>query len=306
MSSKQRIAQQIAQVAERQHGHVTRPQLLALGLSPWAVHRRIENGELIPVHQGVYAVGHRRPEAVAKAAAALLACGDDSVLSHASAAALWGFLRWPSRPEVTVRARRRRPGIRLHTHPLPKQEVRRQQNLRVTSAERALLDVTPRLTDKQLARAFNQGRLDRTIKLDKVGELLDRHPGQRGSRRLRQIAGLADDEPTRSAFEDEFPAFARRFNLPTPRINAHVAGHRVDILFEQERVIVELDGWDTHRDRQSFEADRERDADTTAAGYVTIRITWRRLREHPDREAERLRTILERRRVFAQATVGNP
>ena len=60
-------------------------------------------------------------------------------------------------------------------------------------------------------------------------------------------------------------------------------------------MIVELDGWDFHNDRRSFEADRARDADTLEAGYVTVRITWERLHESPRREAARLKKILATR-----------
>ena len=73
-------------------------------------------------------------------------------------------------------------------------------------------------------------------------------------------------------------------------------GYEVDALFEKERVIVELDGWNYHRTRSSFEKDRNRDADTLAAGLPTIRITEQRLVNAPGKEAERLRRILAGRR----------
>ena len=65
-------------------------------------------------------------------------------------------------------------------------------------------------------------------------------------------------------------------------------------MFPGERVIVELDGYRYHHSRASFERDRERDAATLAAGHVTVRITWERLRDHPRREAKRLHRILHR------------
>jgi very-short-patch-repair endonuclease len=71
----------------------------------------------------------------------------------------------------------------------------------------------------------------------------------------------------------------------------------VDALFEAERVIVELDGWDLHRGRDSFERDRNRDADTLAGGVVTVRITWTRMTKTARKEAERLRSILAQRRA---------
>ncbi len=82
--------------------------------------------------------------------------------------------------------------------------------------------------------------------------------------------------PTRSPFEDDLTAFCERHGLPRPLVNIPVAGHLVDALFTAERLIVELDSWEFHSDRQAFETDRERDADTMEAGYRTLRITWER------------------------------
>ncbi|MGH2858855.1 MAG: endonuclease domain-containing protein [Solirubrobacteraceae bacterium] len=85
------------------------------------------------------------------------------------------------------------------------------------------------------------------------------------------------------------------WRFPRPQINARVAGYEVDALFPQQRLIVELDGWRYHSDRQSFESDRDRDADTLAADHITIRVTWERLIQTPDHEAQRLRRIIANR-----------
>ena len=90
--------------------------------------------------------------------------------------------------------------------------------------------------------------------------------------------------------------FAARNGLPVPRTNFRVAGYLRDVVFERERVIVELDGWAFHRNRAAFEADRERDVAALQAGWVTVRITWNRLHGAPEKEAGRLREILDARR----------
>jgi very-short-patch-repair endonuclease len=89
--------------------------------------------------------------------------------------------------------------------------------------------------------------------------------------------------------------FARHFALPKPHTNVPIAGYRVDALYEQHQLIIELDSWEFHHDRRAFEHDRERDATTLALGYSTIRITWARLTGLSDREANRLRAILTAR-----------
>jgi very-short-patch-repair endonuclease len=283
------IESRIAQLSARQYGHVTRAQLLAIGLSERTISRWIARGWLIPVHLGVYAVGYLRREAVAQAAAALLACGPDAVISYETAAALWGFRpKWPQRPEIAGPKDRRRPGIRYHhTRTLTRRDLRRHRGLRVTSPARTLIDIAPRLTQRQRARAVNDARLKGHLK----GQELNR---------LTRLATITA-RPTRSSFEDEFPAFARRHGLPEPEINAHVAGYEVDVLFPRERVIVELDSWEHHQDRSAFEGDRERDAATLAAGHVTVRITWGRYAGRPEAEAARLGEILRQRRQSARA-----
>jgi hypothetical protein len=281
------IQGKIAQLAERQYGHVARRQLLAIGLRSRAIDQWIAQGKLIPVHAGVYAVGYLRSDAVARAAAALLACGPDAVLSHETAAALWGLrTRWPERPEVSSPSCHRRPGIRHHrSRTLTRRDVRRHRGLRVTSPARTLIEIVPRLTRRQFARAVNDARLAGHLKGPDVNRLANVTP--------------ITSHPTRSTFEDEFPAFAREYGLPAPQINAKVAGYEVDVLFAAERVIVELDSWEHHQDRRSFETDRERDAATLAAGHVTVRITWERYRGQPDAEAARLHGILRARRADA-------
>jgi very-short-patch-repair endonuclease len=87
-------------------------------------------------------------------------------------------------------------------------------------------------------------------------------------------------------------ALCQTYDLPTPRFNVKVCGYEVDALFESEKLIVELDSWEFHRDHSSFVNDRNRDADTLAAGYATVRMTWER---PDDTEAARLRRILAAR-----------
>ena len=286
----------MARLAARQYGHVKYAQLVGLGFTRSEIATRIKQGRLIPVFRGVYAVGHPRPEGIARAAAAVLACGDEAVLSYFSAAALWGMgTKWPRIPEITVPARRRPSGVRVHVHPaLESQDIRRHRAIRVTSPARTLLDIAPKLTKPQLARAVNEARLNAGLRLPHLAELLDRESYHPGLRLLRPYVEQPTG-PTRSQFEDRFVAFAREHGLPTPRTNTRVAGYEVDALFPDERVIVELDGWDFHSNRRSFERDRDRDAALLAAGYVTVRITWERLTGAPAREAARLRAILKAR-----------
>jgi very-short-patch-repair endonuclease len=291
------IDKAIAALAKRQRGYVTRKQLLHLGLRRDAIDYRLRIGRLIPVYAGVYAVGHVPIAAAARAAGALLACGPDAVLSHGSAASLWGFFkRWELPFEVTAVSDRRPRTIRVHrcTSLTPK-DIRYHLGLRVTTPARTLLDIAPRLTDKALTRAVNDAQLSNHLRLPALRELLERCSRHPGAKRLAPFL-QAPSGPTRSEFEDEFLAFTKRFGLPQPNVNATVGGREVDALFEAERLIVELDGYDYHSSRVAFEGDRERDAEHLLGGFGTVRVTWDRLTKTPRKEARRLGAILARRR----------
>ena len=107
-----------------------------------------------------------------------------------------------------------------------------------------------------------------------------------------RIRNLVKDEttPTRSILEDDFLRFLRRHRLPSPEVNQIVAGHEVDAVWPERRLVVELDSHGYHR--HTFEEDRERDADLLSAGFAVLRLTKRRLTAQPQREADRLRDLL--------------
>jgi very-short-patch-repair endonuclease len=284
---------EIARLARVQHGIVRREQVLAAGLNRGALEYRVQVGRLIPVHRGVFAVGHLPTSPHARAMAAVMACGPGAVLSHRSAAALWDIEpRWRDPIEVTARGRRRHPGIRVHRAALDERDVTDHHGIPVTSAARTLLDLADVLDDAALTRAVNDARLNRRLALDTLAELLERSPG-RATTRLRAFV-RRPTAPTRSAFEDAFLAMLDRYGIPRPEVNQVVAGHEVDGFWREQGLVVELDSHEYHDDDESFETDRDRDADLLAAGLRVVRVTWMRLTLTPAREAGRLNRLLAR------------
>jgi very-short-patch-repair endonuclease len=89
--------------------------------------------------------------------------------------------------------------------------------------------------------------------------------------------------------------FCDRFGFPRPKVNVKINGYEVDAFFEAEGVIVELDSWGFHQDRDSFENDRNRDVDNLVTGLVTYRLTWDRMIGDPEHEARRLGKVLKSR-----------
>lgn len=189
-----------------------------------------------------------------------------------------------------------RAGITVHrtVHPLTRADARFQLGIRATTPARALLDISPGVHERRLARLVNDALLSPHCTRHQLRAMVDRHPTHRGVRHLTPFLDRTDG-PTRSEFEDRFTRFCADYGLPEPRVNVRVAGHLVDAHFPAHRLIVELDGWEFHKDRAAFESDRNRDADTLQAGQATVRITWDRLTGAPAAEAARLRAILTQR-----------
>jgi len=288
------IDRAIADLAERQRGHVARWQLLELGLSPDAIAYRVRGGRLLRVYPGVYAVGHRRPHPVDRSMAALLACGPGAVLSHASAASLWGFFkRWEEPFEVTVARDRRPKDIRVHRCQLTPADKKRQLGIPVTSPARTVLDCAPRVWN--VDRFVKDALLSPWLKEGQLADAIRRYPHHPAAPRVREAA-FGGRCMTHSDLEDKFVAFLKRFGIKMPEFQFPLDGRVLDAFFPDEGVIVELDSWRFHRDRATFERDREKDARAAANGLVTVRITHDRLEQAAEREADRLRTILEGRR----------
>lgn len=260
---------------------------MALGWSSRTISHALARGDLVRVHAGVYAVKYRRVEPIARAMAAVLACGEGAVLSHDSAAALWGLRRWPPIAEVTAPGYRRRPGIHTHrtrTLTLTRHDIRIELYVPTTSAARTISDIAPRLSDKQLTRATEDARRAGHVKPTDLSRLLVRCP------RLQDLID-PQQNPTRAGLEDTLVPWLSKHGLPIPKLNTKVNGYEVDALYENEKVIVELDSWKYHKDHAQFLSDRERDAHHLSYGYPTVRITEDRLTES---EAERLRQTLQR------------
>jgi very-short-patch-repair endonuclease len=227
--------------------------------------------------------------------AAVLACGEDAVLSHRGAAALWQLLP-SSLLEVTAPTARGRPGIKRHRARLADDEITRERGIPVTTVPRTLFDLAAVVPRHRLERAINEAEVQRRL-TDSLSlpVLLKRHPRRRGSKALRAILETGATL-TRSDLEARFLMFVEQTRLPTPEANAHLLINGIwiecDFVWRAERVVAELDGRDTHDTAAAFERDRARDRALAAAGWRTVRVTWHQLRREPESLAADLRQIL--------------
>ena len=271
----------IAALAERQGGVVARRQLIALGLSRQCIDRRIAAGRLHIVHRGVYAVGHRLLDAWGRRWAAVLACGEAAVLSHASAAAAWD-IRNSSSPIIDVsmssRARVRLRGIRVHRpRVLPADEVTALRGLPITTPARTLIDLAAGgLRDRSLEAALDRAERQARVDWADVRRLLDRYAGRPGVPILdatlaRYVPGSID---TFSELEEIVLALCDEFAIPRPQVNSVIEGRRRDFYWPEAGLVVEADGYSYHRSPSVFNDDRERDVRLTLAGLRTLRFTY--------------------------------
>ena len=280
-------SRRIAELAEGQHGFVAARQLLALGVRWGAIEYWVRTGRLHVWYRGVYAVGHRAVKREGRWMAAVLAVGPGAVLSHRSAAMLWG-IRPSARSAIDVtvdRKVRSREGIEVHRARLAPDEVTVRDGIPVTTAARTLVDLAAVLRPDALNAAARQAEILRLPYPD-----LGRYRGRRGTKSLPR----KDPAPTRSELERLFIAFVGANGLPPPLVNAAHMGIEPDIRWPHAKLMVELDGFETHGTRQAFEDDRERDRRLIAAGWRVVRVTWRQLDEQPRALAADLRACLER------------
>jgi predicted transcriptional regulator of viral defense system len=301
MREEMRSHDGLARLAESQYGVVSHRQLLRLGISKSAIGRLSSAKRLHRVHRGVYAVGHTSLSGHARCMAAILACGTGAILSHESAAWLWGLLpNCPTEPEVAVPWQgHRRSGIKTHhVAVLGADEHGRLERLPVTSLPRTLFDLAASHPQRTLERAIEKAERLGLLDLTGIDTLLRRRNGDPGTRKLRDALKIHRDPAfRRSRTESLFLDLVKKAGLPRPATNIFVAGHEIDAYWEPERFAVEVDGWDTHRTRRAFEEDPVRQEDLKLAGIDSIRLTARRIEHKPELVAERLGRLLTQRRL---------
>jgi very-short-patch-repair endonuclease len=290
----------IAALAERQHGVVSRAQLLRAGIKWYTIDHLIKTGQLKPVHRGVYRVGPVISTAM-REMAAVLAFDGAAVVSHGSAAALWGHA--PPRPaaeavDVIVyrRGGSRRSGIRVHRLPPPtSDEVTHIGAVPVTSPARTLLDYATVAGAWALERAVARADRENRVGITEIAVLLARHPGHRGAQVLRALIRREDPPAfTRSEAEERLLDLIRKAQIRVPESNVALHGYEVDFFWRAERLVVEVDGFTHHQSRHAFEVDRRRDALLAAAGIRVLRVTWRQLVNEAEATLVRMAQALAR------------
>jgi very-short-patch-repair endonuclease len=240
----------------------------------------------------VYAVGHTNLSLEGRLLAAAKACGPDAVVSHYSAAALYGLVKWDHRyPEITAPRAARHRGIRAHRSALPTQDLWAHKGVPTTTPARTLVDLASVLPFKPLRRAAREAQAQRLVTMTEIVKALDRAGPKRGTATLARIIATGP-APTRSELEDAVLDLIVSGGLQPPQVNQPITvhGRRVtpDFRWPTERLVLEADGARWHDHQLARADDRERQALLEAAGERVVRVTWDQAISHRAQTLARL------------------
>jgi very-short-patch-repair endonuclease len=287
------VDETVARIAGQQHGVITRAQLLRAGLGEGVVDRRVAKGSLIRVHRGVYRVGHRAPSLEASYLAAVLACGDEAVLSGYAAAHIFGLVKGkPPRPEVSSPRHKRIKGIATRRIRLDGRENTVYRGIPVTTVPRAVVDLAPGLEPEDLARTCHEAAVKHRVGAPEVEAVLERRRSGLGREKLHAIY-RGDTRILLSRLEEAFVTQLRRAQLPLPQTNRKNGAHWIDCRWPAHRLTVELDSYRYHHTRHAWEKDRRREREARARGDEFRRFTYDDVTEDREQTLAELQALLQ-------------
>jgi very-short-patch-repair endonuclease len=299
----------LAEIASPQHALITLEQLGELKVTRHQRERLLATGEVIRVAHEVYRIGGAPFPWQARIAAMRLALGADAIVSHRSAAALYGLDGFDQQRVVhlsipAARSPRKPPDVRLHRcfdYDLIQPEVR--QSIPVTDPARLVLDLYAGERNPEVARrGLFSARKKKLVTWTALEGCLEQHArqGRRGITRLR-----ADVELYRrigcpeTTFEDAIRQLLMDAGLPEPQLQHWVdtpgGRYRIDVAYPEFHVGIEGKSKAHHLTDDAFESDSVRDAELTIAGWIIIHVTWAQLHHDPAGVVRRVRRALQSR-----------
>jgi very-short-patch-repair endonuclease len=276
----------VKKLAARQADLLAAWQLRAAGWSWHAIQHWVGKAGWRVVHPGVYALTSAPLTQPQKWLAATLTT-PDSVLSHASAAACWGFQRQTGGVETVTRpgsgGQRRLGGVLVKRSSALEGDTTTHHGIRITTGARTLIDQAPRLNDRQLGRAIREALRLNATSTQQLFRALDRHPTRRGTRLLRELATRYSSLPynrTRSNAESRALEVLAEAGVLAPRVNTHIAGEEADLAWPESKLIIEIDGPQYH---QFPDEDERKQREWERVGYTVRRIGSTAVYDDPQR-----------------------
>ena len=281
----------VLRIAARQQGVVSRAQVLGEGLSPRQIDGRLARGAWVRLRPGVYRVEGSPRGWLQHVTATMLWAGKGAVLSHQTAAALWGLARFGEAEPIHVTVGcflPPPPTVVTHQSRLSSNEVGVRRGLRVTSLLRTVLDLAATESERDVEAALDSALARKLTTPEDLRRFVDRHGGERGVVVLRRLLERFEggDGPSESELESRVLELVDDAGLPRPirQQSVKLAGRtrRLDFRFAGSNVVIEADGFAWHANPVSFEKDRQRANALAARGFVVLHWTWAALEERPD------------------------
>ncbi|MEJ2885618.1 type IV toxin-antitoxin system AbiEi family antitoxin domain-containing protein [Actinomycetospora aeridis] len=303
MSTKHQQHIELRKLIRRQHGVVSLEQAVKAGYSRQAVARKVATKAWFPAGPRVYQVGEHNKTARSRTVTALLSLGPDATLVGTSAAWWWGFCDTPPpRTQVAVPPGRRprpRDDVDIVRRAIASVDRTKLSGVAVTSRALTVLDAAAELGLDDGATVADTALQKGSVTVESLREAHTRTAGRRGATIGAQIVALAAGG-ARSWAERALHREMRAVGITGWSANTGIDlpgyGRALgDVVFDEEKVIVEVDGWAYHRDLRAFLVDGPRQSALAAAGWVVLRTHWYELRQAPDVFVARLRATLRAR-----------
>lgn len=301
----------VPQIAAHQAGVFTTRQALDEGWTRDRIRKRLQAGFWIPViGRGIVSAG-REISAIQRAWATYLTVvrhttlwaaaiseseWTTSVVSHMTAGAVYGFPLDADRGHIIAAAHRAPSGIHVHRDRLLNSEVVLVGGLRLTTKRRTALDCLAFLDWDAAVNLWAWLMTRQILTGEHLGAAARDRLGRRGTPNLVRLLRLANSDAA-SIAELKFHQLLRAAGLTDWQANVQVRDADgvfavVDVLFSAVRLVIEIDGFAAHQDRERFMDDRRRDRRLEAAGYRVLHVTWDDIRDCPDKVLADIRAVL--------------
>jgi hypothetical protein len=291
--------------ASQQYGLMTWRQALDAGLSPALVRRLINEGHWVRVARGLFRINGVKASWRGRMMAACLQAGDLAMVSHRSAAALWGIEGFepPTTIDVTVPPAHR-PRIekaRVHRRAVPRRTAR--NAIPVTPIPETILDLCAVSRNRAIPlRALDDVRRRKLVSSFELERCLAEHAPQRlaGISVYRALLErrLVRTPPGTVIAADVLDLLVGA-GLPEPEAEVWVTIcgrlYRIDLAYPRPKIAIECLGKIGHLNEKAFEEDPVRRNDFGLDGWLQIEVTWQRRLDHPRGIIAEVETALAQR-----------
>jgi len=285
-----------------QHGLVTSQQAVQI-LGPYRKSKWVTRRQLTAVQPGVF----RLPGAPETWHQSLMAAclATDGVVSHRSAAELWGLIQPAGYVEVSIRPNRtprlQPPAVAHRIKDLHPELAAERAGLRLTDPVRTIIDLGLVVSRRAVSDAMSRGISTGLFTAADIGRLRDAlaRPGRNGTGVVRSILDARSllDAPEESLLERRLLDLVTSSALPRPTFQHEVweSGRfvaRIDAAYPAQRVAIEVDGYGPHTTPEAFQRDRTRQNRLVALGWTVLRFTWDDVVRRPDQVARTIAAAL--------------